>query len=268
MRRRPSRGERRGTWDRRAVVSSSTGRRNGAGTEPAGTESYETTPLHDERCAAVAEALESAPGDSVLDLGCGTGQLMTALARGARFRRIVGMDISTSALRLAEEAMSLAVLGENTSWSLVQASFTEPDERFTGFAAAVLLETIEHVDPWRLGEVEQAVFGSYRPGKVVITTPNRDYNALHGLPECAMRHPDHRFEWGRAKFRSWARGVASRNAYAVRFCDIGPYDPERGSSTQMATFDMLCGLEPVCPGTRHDGLLPRAQTRGEQKEHR
>ena len=32
----------------------------------------------------------------------------------------------------------------------------------------------------------------------------------------ALRHPDHRFEWTRAEFETWARSVAERFGYDVR----------------------------------------------------
>jgi hypothetical protein len=87
-----------------------------------------------------------------------------------------------------------------------------------------------------LSAVEQAVFAGYRPKTVLVTTPNREYNVLHGMPEGAMRHRDHRFEWSRGKFRTWSEGVARRNGYRVVFEDIGAVDPLLGGSTQMATF--------------------------------
>jgi len=111
-----------------------------------------------------------------------------------------------------------------------------PDARFAGFDAAALVETIEHIDAHRLSSVERAVFGSFRPATVVITTPNSEYNPIHGAPAGSFRHPDHRFEWPRAKFRDWARGVAGRNGYRAAFGDIGEPDPDLGSPTQMAVL--------------------------------
>jgi hypothetical protein len=85
--------------------------------------------------------------------------------------------------------------------------------------------------------VEQVVFGRLQPALVLITTPNQEYNVLHGMSPRQRRHPGHRFEWTRAQFRSWGNAVAERQGYAVRYTDIGPIDPLRGSSTQMARFD-------------------------------
>lgn len=118
------------------------------------------------------------------------------------------------------------------------------------------VETIEHIDPHRLSQVERAVFRGYQPRTVVVTTPNREYNVLHGMGEAAMRHPDHRFEWTRAKFRAWSLGVARRNQYAVAFADIGDGDVLLGSSTRMATFTISGGFpQGESPGRRPDDCL-------------
>ena len=61
---------------------------------------------------------------------------------------------------------------------------------------------------------------------------------LHGMNPGAFRHPDHRFEWDRPKFRRWACGVAARHGYSVAFHDIGDCHPTRGASTQMASFTL------------------------------
>jgi hypothetical protein len=96
---------------------------------------------------------------------------------------------------------------------------------------------VEHVDPPRLAALEHAVFGAARPGAVVVTTPNAEYNVLYETLEAGrMRHRDHRFEWTRAQFAAWADGVGARYGYAVEYRPVGDADPEYGPSTQMAVF--------------------------------
>jgi 3' terminal RNA ribose 2'-O-methyltransferase Hen1 len=189
--------------------------------------------LHELRLDTVLRELLHCGARSVLDLGCGSGELLLRLAREAQFDRIVGIDTSAQALGDARSLLQIALAGRV---ELVEASFAVPDARFTGFDAAALVETIEHVDAQRLASVERAVFGSYRPATVVITTPNSEYNPIYGTPAGSFRHPDHRFEWPRAKFRAWTRGAAARNGYRVAFGDIGEPDPELGASTQMAVL--------------------------------
>jgi hypothetical protein len=57
------------------------------------------------------------------------------------------------------------------------------------------------------------------------------------LPAGQFRHPDHRFEWSRAEFQTWATGVAEKHGYAVRFLAVGPEDATVGSPTQMGVFE-------------------------------
>ena len=72
---------------------------------------------------------------------------------------------------------------------------------------------------------------------MVLTTPNAEYNVKwESLPAGKYRHRDHRFEWTRAEFQSWAGGVAQRFGYSVRYLPVGPEDPSLGPPTQMAVF--------------------------------
>jgi hypothetical protein len=96
---------------------------------------------------------------------------------------------------------------------------------------------IEHLDLPRLAAMEQNVFGSARPGTVVVTTPNAEYNdRWPTLPAGDLRHPDHRFEWTRSQFTTWAQRIAGAHDYAVRYLPVGSVDPEVGAPTQMAVF--------------------------------
>ncbi len=100
------------------------------------------------------------------------------------------------------------------------------DKRLAGFDAAVVMEVVEHLDPPRLSAFEGVVFEAARLGTVIVTTPNLEYNVKwESLPVGKLRHEDHRFEWTRAQFQSWAGGLGDRFAYAVRFLPVGPEDP-------------------------------------------
>ena len=112
------------------------------------------------------------------------------------------------------------------------------DKRMHGFDAAAVVEVIEHLDPPRLSAFERVLFEFARPRTVVLTTPNSEYNVTWPtLPAGKVRHADHRFEWTRAEFRTWATGIAGRFGYAVRFLPVGPEHPEFGSPTQMGVFE-------------------------------
>ncbi|WP_313885626.1 hypothetical protein [Fodinicola feengrottensis] len=99
------------------------------------------------------------------------------------------------------------------------------------------MEVIEHVDPPRLSALERTVFGEAKPKTVLVTTPNGEYNVRYEtLPAGRFGHRDHRFEWSRGEFQSWAGETARTWGYQVRYLPVGTDDPEVGSPTQMAVF--------------------------------
>ena len=111
------------------------------------------------------------------------------------------------------------------------------DARFNGYDAAAVVEVVEHFDPPRLAAFERVLFEFARPATVVITTPNREYNVkFETMPAGTLRHKDHRFEWTRAEFQSWAARVAASHSYGVSFLPVGEEDAALGAPTQMAIF--------------------------------
>lgn len=196
-------------------------------------------PLAARRRAAVLAALAQAGADRVLDLGCGGGALLADLVKDRRYTEIVGTDVSSRALELAERRLRLDRLPQRQRdrIKLWQSALTYRDDRLRGFDAAVLMEVVEHVDPPRLAALEGAVFGHARPATVVVTTPNVEYNVCYeGLSAGAFRHADHRFEWTRAQFHDWAGTVAAAYGYTVVISGVGDDDPRVGSPTQLAVF--------------------------------
>jgi 3' terminal RNA ribose 2'-O-methyltransferase Hen1 len=195
-------------------------------------------PLAVLRREAVLGVLRECGARSVGDLGCGSGVLTAALLRDAAFERVVAVDVSARALGLAARGLRLDRMPEarRARLALFQSALTYRDERLAGLDAAVLMEVIEHVDPERLGAVERAVFGFAAPGTVLVTTPNAEYNAEYGLAEGDLRHHDHRFEWTRAQFRTWAERVARTYGYRVRFLGAGTVTAA-GAPTQLAVFE-------------------------------
>ncbi|MGX1272922.1 3' terminal RNA ribose 2'-O-methyltransferase Hen1 [Streptomyces phaeoluteigriseus] len=199
------------------------------------------TPLAVQRRDAIVAALGASGAARVLDLGCGQGQLVQALLKDPRFTEIVGVDVSMRALTIASRRLKLDRMGERQASrvTLFQGSLAYTDTRLKGYDAAVLSEVIEHLDLPRLPALEYAVFGSARPRTVLVTTPNVEYNVRwETLPAGHVRHGDHRFEWTREEFRTWAAEVAGRHGYDVDHVPVGPDDPEVGPPTQMAVFSL------------------------------
>lgn len=212
----------------------------GADDAPEETALQETAPrvsLHARRLDAAVNALLASGARRVLDLGCGEGRLLAKLAEHRQFEQVLGVDVSVRALARAREKLSRLPETRRERIELAQGALTYRDTRLRGWDAAALVEVVEHLDEARLGALELAVFGDARPGTVIVTTPNVEYNArFETLEAGTFRHADHRFEWTRAQFRAWAGGVAERRGYTVAFEGVGDEDPEVGPPSQMGVF--------------------------------
>ena len=195
--------------------------------------------LNEQRLGTVLATLKASGAHRVIDLGCGEGHLLTELLADRSFTEIVGVDASHRALERAARRLHFDQMPERQRdrIKLLHSGLTYRDRRLAGFDAAAVVEVIEHLDEPRLGAFEQKIFAHARPGTVIVTTPNCEYNVrFESMPAGELRHRDHRFEWTRTQFSAWASGVAERQEYEVRFVPIGEDDPEVGPPTQMAVF--------------------------------
>ncbi len=195
--------------------------------------------LNQQRLDAVLTALKASDARRVLDLGCGEGRLLKVLLQDKVFKEIVGMDVSYRTLEIAKDRLHFEHLPtqQRQRIKLIQGSLTYRDQRLNGYDAATVIEVIEHLDKGRLASFERVLFEFAKPNTVILTTPNVEYNVkFENLPAGKFRHKDHRFEWTRAEFQTWAKRVAERFGYGVKFISIGSEDLEVGAATQMGVF--------------------------------
>ncbi|MCL2186405.1 MAG: 3' terminal RNA ribose 2'-O-methyltransferase Hen1 [Treponema sp.] len=196
--------------------------------------------LNAQRLGSVVAALKNCNARSVIDIGCGEGNLLRFLVREKQFENIAGADVSFLALERAAEKLKLSeteYLKEKVN--LFQSSLTYKDARFKGYDAVCIIEVIEHLDLSRLNAFERVLFEFTKPRFIILTTPNREYNVKYEyISEGKFRHNDHRFEWTREEFRSWAEKVSLKYGYTVKFSEIGEKDEVLGASTQMGVFTL------------------------------
>lgn len=199
-----------------------------------------TISLHEQRLGAVMAALKNSGAKRILDLGCGEGRLLHWLLKEAQFTEILGMDVSHRALETAAEKLRLEDMPpkKRDRLRLIHGSLVYRDARLSGYDAAAVVEVIEHLDQPRLAAFERIVFEFARPETIIITTPNAEYNVMwESLPAGKFRHKDHRFEWTRTEFETWAKDMSERFGYRVRFLAIGPEDMAVGAPSQMGVFE-------------------------------
>lgn len=197
--------------------------------------------LWQQRLETAVSVLKESGARRVLDLGCGEGRLLRAMLEERTFEEIVGMDVSYRSLEIAGERLHLATLPprQKERIRLFHGSLMYKDDRLNGFDAACVIEVIEHLDPPRLAAFERVLFEYAKPKTVVVTTPNAEYNhKFPTLPAGRFRHKDHRFEWTRQEFQSWARNITERFGYRAKFVPVGGEDPQCGPPTQMGVFTL------------------------------
>ncbi len=195
--------------------------------------------LNERRLESVLGVLKDSGAKRVLDLGCGEGRLLQMLLADSQFEEILGLEVSWRSLERASARLKLDRLAprQRDKLKLLHGSLMYRDQRLAGFDAAAVVEVIEHLDPPRLAAFERVVFEFARPSVVAVTTPNAEYNVKwERLPADQFRHRDHRFEWTRSQFQSWAVAIGERFGYSVRFVPVGTEDPAVGSPTQMGVF--------------------------------
>jgi len=114
--------------------------------------------------------LRHAPARAVVDVGCGDGKLLAAVARAAPGTRVLGVDSSPTALRVARgrgvetRALDLAAVSRR--------QVREVCRELGAFDLAVSLETVEHFPPWHSAKLLRlvtvaplVVFSAAQPGQ-------------------------------------------------------------------------------------------------------
>ena len=199
----------------------------------------ERIPLNTQRMDAVYKEVINSGARSVIDLGCGEGRLTSMLLSEPQIRKVTAVDVSVSALEKAARRLKLDRMAafRKDKLDLIQGSLTYKDSRFEGHDCACLVEVLEHIDPSRIPALERVVFEFAVPQTVIVTTPNREYNANYeNMKENSLRHSDHRFEWSREEFSNWSNHVCEKFGYSCEIKGIGENDMNLGSPTQMGVF--------------------------------
>jgi len=194
--------------------------------------------LNTRRLEAVRNAVIESGATSVIDLGCGEGKLVAKLLDEKQLTKVTGADVTIKALEKVKRYLRYDRMPpyRKQKLTLLQASLTYRDERFSGYDCACVVEVVEHLDPLRLPAFERVLFEFAGPRTVVLTTPNKEYNMCYEWMKEDLRHGDHRFEWTRAEFAEWVGHVCDSFGYTAEISGIGDMDEQVGTPTQMGVF--------------------------------
>ncbi|KAF1589929.1 Small RNA 2'-O-methyltransferase, partial [Eudyptes moseleyi] len=185
-----------------------------------------TPPLYKQRYQFIKDLVGKYKPKKVADLGCADCTLLWMLKFCNCIEVLAGLDISASVMKEKMHRLSplpgdyLQPAERSLTVTLHHGSVAHKDPCMLGFDLVTCIELIEHLEQSELKKFPEVVFGFMAPSIVVISTPNSEFNPL--LPGVTLfRHPDHKFEWNRAQFQSWALETARRYDYSVEFTGVG-----------------------------------------------
>lgn len=174
----------------------------------------------------------------IVDMGAGEGKLSARLAYMAGVESILAVEPSgQSRLRAMErfakleERRDVVALPEAVIGSLFYF-----DEQMQDQDVMILCEVIEHVEEYRLSGIMEMLLHDYRPKALIVTTPNREYNAVYEMEQGSMRHHDHRFEWSRAELAERCKAWTRNSGYTYDIRGIGEEAAGFGQPTQLVIF--------------------------------
>ena len=146
----------------------------------------------------------------VLDLGAGDGKLTVRLVRDYKHARVVAIEGSEWSLaKLRRKTRGAYLRLDNIIAPYVEENLLAPD-------VMVLSEVIEHLTaPDRRLLISQ-ISRLWRAKAVIITTPNRDYNAVFGMAEGELRHKDHKVEYDKEQLAREVINPLVADGYDVR----------------------------------------------------
>ncbi|XP_044055465.1 small RNA 2'-O-methyltransferase isoform X2 [Siniperca chuatsi] len=209
-------------------------------------------PLHVQRHQFVIDFVKRNKPQKVVDLGCSECSLLKKLKFHREIELLVGVDINGAQLKRKMHGLApistyyLQPTYDQLRIELYQGSVTQKDVRLRGFDLVTSIELIEHLTLADVDRFSEVVFGYMTPVAVIVSTPNSEFNPLFpGLS--GFRHSDHKFEWTRAEFKSWALKVCLEYGYEVEFTGVGQAPPgqqERvGFCSQIGVFHRLGGRD-------------------------
>ncbi|KAE8008261.1 hypothetical protein FH972_004790 [Carpinus fangiana] len=227
-------------------------------------------PLSKQRVEYAVQHIRQSHATTLVDFGCGSGSLLDALLNHpTSLEKVVGIDISQKSLSRAAKILH-SKLSKNTdanapfsgikSAILYDGSITIFDSRLYEFDIGTCLEVIEHMEEDQAYLFGDVVLSSFLPKILIVSTPNYEYNVIlqkANLPSqeddpddktqsqsCKFRNHDHKFEWTREQFNSWATKLAAKHNYSVEFSGVGgSADSEPGFASQIAVFRRMSLLQ-------------------------
>lgn len=137
----------------------------------------------------------------IIDVGCGEGAYAIPFSQKITPHFVHAIDIDeTARLKVAQKAERQDI--ENIILYESIDHFLKNNSR--ELADVLLTEVIEHMSEKAAEELIAKIIQNIPIHKLIITTPNRDFNQFY---EIERRHEDHQWEMNEAEFKSWIHKI-------------------------------------------------------------
>uniref|UniRef100_A0A7N0RDP3 Small RNA 2'-O-methyltransferase n=2 Tax=Kalanchoe fedtschenkoi TaxID=63787 RepID=A0A7N0RDP3_KALFE len=233
-------------------------------------QAFFSPPLSKQRVEFAVSYIRRSSATTLIDFGCGSGSLLDSLLDyHTSLEKVVGVDISQKSLaraakmlhsKLSRDSDVAVPISNLRSAILYEGSIIECDSQLCGFDIGTCLEVIEHMEEDEAFKFGDVVLSYFRPKLLIVSTPNYEYNVIlqggNGQKQdedpdenshsqgCRFRNHDHKFEWNRDQFNSWASELARKHKYSVEFGGVGGTEGvEPGFASQIAVFRRMGVLQ-------------------------
>lgn len=160
---------------------------------------------------------------AILDVGCGGGAYFQLAEKVEQY---IGIDTDPDVLTYAKER------SERMELSNVQLFASLEEAALPESMDILLMEVIEHMSKAEAKKLlEQLLQLPFH--RLILSTPNKDFNAFYGMTEEQKRHEDHQFELTAAEFKQWLTEIIGE-AFQLAFFTTG--DQVNGIATTQGAW--------------------------------
>ena len=160
---------------------------------------------------------------SILDVGCGGGAYFHLAEKVEKY---IGIDIDPEVLAYAKERSERMELTNIQLFaSLEEAVLPESPD-------ILLMEVIEHMSKDEAKQLLQQLL-QLPFHRLILSTPNKDFNPFYGMSEEQKRHEDHQFELTATEFKQWLTEIVDER-FTLEFFTTG--DQVKGIATTQGAW--------------------------------
>jgi SAM-dependent methyltransferase len=146
----------------------------------------------------------------VIDFGCGEGNFIKRLLPKMGEFVYIAIDKDPEMIETVKRRFAYE-MKEKPEHLLVTNSLLDLRQDHD----IILSEVIEHMEKDEATDLVKLMLSNQRCKKIIITTPNKDFNQFYFFEEDELRHDDHHFEMSKAEFEAWLPQVAGDRKYEV-----------------------------------------------------